>query len=48
VEDEHICLTFLVKLGLDVASVRIAIFGNRAVLLVERFDRLRIRPKRAG
>jgi serine/threonine-protein kinase HipA len=46
VENEHLCLTFLAKLGLDVASTRIATFGDRPVLLVERFDRLWARDGR--
>lgn len=39
VENEHLCLTFLAELGLDVASTRIDRFGGRPVLVVERFDR---------
>lgn len=39
VENEHLCLTFLAALGLPVASTRIARFGDKLVLVVERFDR---------
>jgi serine/threonine-protein kinase HipA len=46
VENEHLCLTFLGALGLDVAPTRIATFGARPVLIVERFDRLWARDGR--
>ena len=46
VENEHLCLTFLGALGLAVAPTRIAIFGDRPVLVVERFDRLWARDGR--
>lgn len=39
VENEHFCLTLLGELGLPVASTRMAAFGDRKVLIVERFDR---------
>ncbi|MDE1917323.1 MAG: type II toxin-antitoxin system HipA family toxin [Sphingomonadales bacterium] len=46
VENEHLCLTFLAKLGLTVASTQMAMFGDRRVLVVERFDRLWARDGR--
>lgn len=46
VENEHLCLTFLGALGLDVAPTRIATFGDRPVLIVERFDRMWARDGR--
>ena len=46
VENEHLCLTFLDKLGLAVAPTRIASFEDRPVLIVERFDRLWARDGR--
>lgn len=39
VENEHFCLTLLGELGLPVAATRMATFGDRRVLIVERFDR---------
>lgn len=39
VENEHFCLTLLRAFGLATASTRIAQFGKRRVLVVERFDR---------
>lgn len=46
VENEHLCLTFLSKLGLEVASTQMATFGEKRVLIVERFDRLWARDGR--
>lgn len=46
VENEHLCLTFLRELGLPVAATRIERFGDRPVLIVERFDRLWARDGR--
>jgi len=40
VENEHYCLTLLASFGLPIASTEIARFGDRRVLVVERFDRL--------
>lgn len=39
VENEHLCLSFFGKLGLEVADTRIARWGDLPVLVVERFDR---------
>ncbi len=39
VENEHYCLTLLEAFGLPVAQTRIADFGQKRVLVVERFDR---------
>jgi serine/threonine-protein kinase HipA len=39
VENEFLCLALASALGLEVASARIADFGNARVLVVERFDR---------
>lgn len=41
VENEHYCLTLLAAFGLPVAQTRIADFGQKRVLVVERFDRQR-------
>ncbi len=46
VENEHLCLTFLAHLGLEVAATRIVSFGEQPVLVVERFDRLWARDGR--
>lgn len=46
VENEHLCLTFLGELGLPVADTRIEHFGDRPVLVIERFDRFRARDGR--
>ncbi|WP_230771781.1 type II toxin-antitoxin system HipA family toxin [Sphingomonas sp. Leaf4] len=46
VANEHLCLTFLRELGLPVAATRIETFGNRPVLVVERFDRMIARDGR--
>lgn len=40
VDNEHYCLTLLEECGLEVARTRIETFGQRRVLVVERFDRL--------
>lgn len=40
VENEHYCLKLLEGFGLTVAQTEIATFGDRTVLVVERFDRL--------
>jgi serine/threonine-protein kinase HipA len=40
VENEHLCLKILQKLGLAAAKTEMATFGDRRVLVVERFDRL--------
>jgi serine/threonine-protein kinase HipA len=39
VENEYLCLKLLEGLGLPVANVEIADFGDRRTLIVERFDR---------
>lgn len=39
VENEHYCLKVMEAFGLKVASTEIATFGERKVLVVERFDR---------
>lgn len=39
VENEHLCLRILAAFGLPVADTEIADFGERKVLVVERFDR---------
>ena len=39
VDNEHFCLTLLEEFGLDVAKTWIETFGQRRVLVVERFDR---------
>lgn len=39
VDNEHYCLALLETFGLEVARTRIATFGKRRVLVVERFDR---------
>lgn len=43
VDNEHYCLKLLEGFGLPVARTEIATFGERRVLVVERFDRL-LRP----
>ncbi|MGA2924158.1 MAG: type II toxin-antitoxin system HipA family toxin [Candidatus Sulfotelmatobacter sp.] len=40
VENEYLCLKILDALGLPAAKAEIATFGERRVLIVERFDRL--------
>ena len=39
VENEHYCLALLAQFGLPVAKTEVARFGDRKVLVVERFDR---------
>ena len=39
VENEHLCLRLMAAFGLGAASTEIADFGQRRVLVVERFDR---------
>ncbi|NKJ01665.1 type II toxin-antitoxin system HipA family toxin [Novosphingobium sp. SG707] len=39
VDNEHYCLKLLEAFGLDVAQTKIVTFGQRRVLVVERFDR---------
>ncbi len=39
VDNEHYCLKLMEAFGLDVAKTEIATFGQRRVLVVERFDR---------
>jgi serine/threonine-protein kinase HipA len=39
VDNEHYCMRLLAAFGLDVARTEIATFGQRRVLVVERFDR---------
>jgi serine/threonine-protein kinase HipA len=46
VENEYFCLTLLKALGLPSAHVEMATFGERRVLVVERFDRLWTKDKR--
>lgn len=40
VENEYLCLDILRSLGLPAAKAEMGYFGNRRVLIVERFDRL--------
>lgn len=40
VENEYLCLKLLAALGLPVAQTQMATYGERRVLIVERFDRL--------
>jgi serine/threonine-protein kinase HipA len=40
VENEYLCLKILNALGLPAATAEMATFGDRRVLIVERFDRL--------
>ena len=42
VDNEHYCLKLMEAFGLQVAQTQIATFGKRRVLVVERFDRLRL------
>jgi len=42
VENEHYCLRLLNAFGLDVANTEITEYGSRKVLVVERFDRVRL------
>jgi len=46
VENEYLCLKLLGALGLPVAGAKMATFGERRVLIVERFDRLWTRDGR--
>jgi len=46
VENEHFCLTLMSELGLPAASSRMDQFGERPVLIVERFDRFFARDGR--
>jgi serine/threonine-protein kinase HipA len=39
VENEHFCMTFMAALGMPVAKTTIQDFGEKRVLIVERFDR---------
>lgn len=39
VDNEHYCLALMAAFGLDVAKTEIVTFGERRVLVVERFDR---------
>lgn len=41
VDNEHYCLTLMRAFGLETATTEIATFGERRVLVVERFDRAR-------
>lgn len=41
VDNEHYCLKLLEAFGLEVAQTEITTFGDRRVLVVERFDRFR-------
>jgi len=40
VENEYLCLKLLAALGLPAANAQMATYGDRRVLIVERFDRL--------
>jgi serine/threonine-protein kinase HipA len=40
VENEHYCLTLLAEFGLPTAKTEVVTFGDRKVLVVERFDRV--------
>lgn len=46
VENEYLCLKILKELGLPVTNAEMKTFGERRVLIVERFDRLWTRDKR--
>jgi serine/threonine-protein kinase HipA len=46
VENEYLCLTLTNAMGLPSANVEMAVFGDKRVLIVERFDRLFTRDKR--
>jgi serine/threonine-protein kinase HipA len=46
VENEYLCLTLTKALGLPSAKVEMANFGDKQVLIVERFDRLFTEDKR--
>lgn len=46
VENEYVCLKILRELGLPVTNAEMGTFGDRRVLIVERFDRLWTKDKR--
>ena len=46
VDNEHYCLALMGAFGLPVTKTQIATFGERRVLVVERFDRLRAQDGR--
>jgi serine/threonine-protein kinase HipA len=46
VENEYFCLNVIKALGLPVAHVEMAAFGEKRVLIVERFDRLWTKDRR--
>ncbi len=46
VENEYLCLTLAGALGIPAAKVEMATFGDKRVLIVERFDRLMTSDKR--
>ncbi len=46
VENEYLCLKLLAALGLPAAKAQMATYGDRRVLIVERFDRLRTQDGR--
>lgn len=46
VDNEHYCLALMGAFGLPVTQTQIATFGERRVLVVERFDRLRAQDGR--
>ncbi len=46
VENEYLCLKLTAALGLPSATVEMATFGKKRVLIVERFDRLFTEDKR--
>ena len=46
VENEHLCMTLTQALGLPTAKTDMATFGNKKVLVVERFDRTWTQDKR--
>ncbi len=46
VENEYLCLTLASALGIPAAKAEMATFGDRRVLIVERFDRLLTADKR--
>jgi serine/threonine-protein kinase HipA len=46
VENEYLCLTLASALGIPSAKVEMATFGDKRVLIVERFDRLMTDDKR--
>ncbi len=46
VENEHLCMKLIAALGMPVANTAMATFGNKKVLVVERFDRRWTKDKR--